>query len=167
MTAPRAAAVLAVALALAACATQPPATTSAAPTPPQAAAIAPAAPTPDVAPPPAVAPTTEVVPTTNPAPKPPHVYWAVRLAPGPKWIAGKPADDQPGIEEHVANLGKWNERGLVYLGGPFLDGTGGMTVLRAKNAKEAKALVDEDPCVRSGLLVPEIHPWLCVYRTGD
>ncbi len=157
MTASRAAAVLVLAFALAACATSAP-PQDAPPTPaPDAVAAEPAAKT-DTPPTPA--------PTPAVAPKP-RVYWAVRMLPGPKWVAGKPPNEQPGIDEHVDNMEKWNERGLLFVGGPYLDGTGGMAVLRVKTAKEAKDLADADPGVRSGLLVPEIHPWLCVFRTGD
>ena len=167
MTARRALATIVVALALAACATQSTPTTDAAP-PAEVVAVEPAAKIdPPQAPAPAATDAATTPPATPPAAPKPRVYWAVRMVPGPKWVAGKPANEQPGIEAHIENMAAWNERGLMYMGGPFLDGTGGMAVLRVKSAAEAKALIDDDPCVRSGLLVPEIHPWLCVYRTGD
>jgi uncharacterized protein YciI len=156
------------ALCLAACATQS-TSTPAAVAPPNAAAAnpRPAEPEPPATPTPPAAPTPVAATTPPAAPKQPHVYWAVRMLPGPAWVAGKPADEQPGIDAHVENLEKLNGRGLVFAAGPFIDGAGGMTVLRVKSAKEAQAIADDDPCVKSGVLKPEVHPWLCVFRSGD
>ena len=50
------------------------------------------------------------------------------------------------------------------MGGPFLDGEGGMAVLEVSSAEEAQKLAKEDPGVVSGVLDPEIHPWLTVFE---
>ena len=103
-------------------------------------------------------------PTMSPKPT---VVFAVRFLPGAKWIAGKPANEQPGIDDHVRNLGQWHDRELLYCGGPFLDGTGGLSVLRVSSLEKANALVAEDPAVRAGLLVSEIHPWLLAFERSE
>jgi uncharacterized protein YciI len=91
---------------------------------------------------------------------PPQVVYAVRHLPGPKWLAGKRPQEQPGIGEHIAHMQGWDEKKILVCGGPFLDGTGGLAVLRAASLEEAESLAKADPSVAAGLLVPEVHPWL-------
>jgi uncharacterized protein YciI len=93
-------------------------------------------------------------------PAPPETIVVVRFAPGPAWVAGKPAHEQPGIGAHVENMKAWAKEGRLRIGGPFLDSTGGMALLDKTSVDEAKALAAADPGVVSGLLVAEVHPWL-------
>jgi uncharacterized protein YciI len=93
--------------------------------------------------------------------------FAVRHTPGPKWVAGTAPNAQPGIEEHIEYVRTLHEHGIVFGAGPFLDGAGGMTVLRAASMDEARAAVEADPAVRRGLLVAEIHPWRLVFEGGS
>lgn len=51
------------------------------------------------------------------------------------------------------------ERGLLVMGGPYLDDSGGMMVSRASSLEEAESLAREDPGVRSGLLRVEVKAW--------
>jgi uncharacterized protein YciI len=97
---------------------------------------------------------------------PPTIY-AVRFNTGPKWVAGKSPFEQPGIREHIANMNAWAEKKVMWFGGPFLDGTGGLCGIRAKDLEEAKKLADDDPCVKSGLFVPEVHPWMLACAPKD
>ena len=90
----------------------------------------------------------------------PQIVYAVRYLPGPKWLAGKPPQQQPGIERHIGHMQGWDEKKILVCGGPFLDGAGGLSVLRAASLEEAETLAKEDPSVAAGLLVPEVHPWL-------
>jgi uncharacterized protein YciI len=94
---------------------------------------------------------------------PPETVYALRFHPGPKWVAGQPPFGQPGIGEHVKNLGAWSAAGKLMFGGPFLDSSGGMAVLRVASMDEAKKLAESDPCVVSGLMTTEIHPWLLAF----
>src|SRR5262245_53775382 len=96
-----------------------------------------------------------------PAPDaPPQIVYAIRHLPGPKWVAGKPPQQQPGIGEHIAHMQSWDQKKILVCGGPFLDGTGGLCVVRAASMEEAEALAKSDPAVAAGLLAPEVHPWL-------
>lgn len=105
----------------------------------------------------ASAPPEEAAPASD---GPPEVAYAVRFLPGPKWVAGKSLKEQPGIGAHIANMQALAEKGALVCGGPFLDGTGGLAVVRAASPQDAEALVRADESVTGGLLVPEIHPWL-------
>jgi uncharacterized protein YciI len=91
---------------------------------------------------------------------PPQVVYAVRYLPGPQWIAGKPPQQQPGIDAHIRHMQGWDDKKILVCGGPFLDGTGGLSVLRAASKEEAESLARADPSVAAGLLVPEVHPWM-------
>ena len=97
--------------------------------------------------------------------RPPETLYAVRFLPGPKWVADKGPMEQPGIGEHAANMGALLQRKVLWCGGPFLDGAGGLAVFRAASLEEATRIASEDPAVASGLLVPEVHPWLLVMRS--
>ncbi len=111
----------------------------------------------------ASAPSKEEAPDAD---APPEVAYAVRFLPGPQWVAGKPLKEQPGIGAHISSMQALAEKGALVCGGPFLDGTGGLAVVRAASPQEADALVRTDESVTGGLLVPEIHPWLLAMAPG-
>ncbi len=94
--------------------------------------------------------------------RPPETLFAVRFLPGPKWVAGKGPMAQPGIMAHAENMESLHERHVLWCGGPFLDSSGGLAVLRVASLDEAKKIAADDPGVKSGLFVPEVHAWLLV-----
>jgi uncharacterized protein YciI len=99
-----------------------------------------------------------------PAGQPP-VYFVLVHSPGPKWQAGLSFQEQPGVDEHVRYMGELFERGLMVMGGPFLDDSGGMMISRTQTIEEARRLARDDPAVRSGLLNVKVHPWLVPMRS--
>lgn len=58
------------------------------------------------------------------------------------------------------------ETGHMQLGGPFLDDTGGMMVMRAASREEAEGFANADPCVKNGLLNVQVKPWMAVFESG-
>ena len=54
-----------------------------------------------------------------------------------------------------------SEKKLI-VAGPCLDGghLRGVSVFRVGSLEEAKALAEDDPAVRAGRLVIELHPWM-------
>jgi uncharacterized protein YciI len=52
------------------------------------------------------------------------------------------------------------ENGLIVMGGPFLDDSGGMMICREQDLEKAKVLAEQDPAVKSGLLKVSIKPWM-------
>ena len=69
-------------------------------------------------------------------------YFVVFHSPGPKWVAGKPYDEQPEFGDHVKYMEECHARGKIVLSGPFMEGVGvmapgGMTVFRAADLAEA------------------------------
>ena len=65
-------------------------------------------------------------------------------------------------DAHLANIRRLYNEGKLDLAGPFLDGGDlqGIFVLNVANMEEAKKLADEDPAVKAGRLILEIHPWM-------
>jgi len=83
------------------------------------------------------------------------------LKKGPKWADTKEADRSSIFKQHLANVIAMLDSGKAIIAGPFGDDTdlAGIFILRAKSTEEGKAWVDEDPAVKAGLLVAEMHPW--------
>jgi uncharacterized protein YciI len=83
------------------------------------------------------------------------------LKKGPKWPATITPETQQILHQHLVNVLKMLDAGQAVAAGPFGDDTdlGGIFILRASSAAEAKTWVDADPAVKAGLLVAELHPW--------
>ena len=50
-------------------------------------------------------------------------------------------------------------KGSMKLAGPLTDNAGGAVLLEVSDEAEAKAIVANDPAVKSGVFVFEMHPW--------
>jgi uncharacterized protein YciI len=91
----------------------------------------------------------------------PPVHFVVFHKPGPAWVAGVDFRQQPGVQAHVAHYAKLHDEGRLELGGPFLDNSGGMMVAALGETVESiTQFAEEDPAVRSGLLVFQVKPWM-------
>lgn len=95
-----------------------------------------------------------------PAGGPPPVYYAFFHSPGPRWAEGTGFREQPGVGAHVRYMAEQLEAGRLVFGGPFLDDSGGMMVLRAESQAEADLIAGNDPTVLDGLLCVEVKPWM-------
>ena len=74
---------------------------------------------------------------------------------------GKGADLRPYLAEHLRWMIGLEKEGKVFASGPFDVGTSGdgMTILRAGNAEEARAIAERDPFVVNGIRTYEIREW--------
>jgi len=77
---------------------------------------------------------------------------------------------QPFLMAHLEYMIALEKRGLVFASGPLSDGEEppsghGLTVLRAANAKEARALAEADPFFKSGLRTFELKEWTIMEGT--
>lgn len=95
----------------------------------------------------------------------PAIYFVLFHTPGPRWQTGAGFREQPGIGRHVGYMREQMEAGRLAIGGPFLDDSGGMMVLRAGTAEEAAAIAHADPTVADGLLSVEVKPWMAAMET--
>jgi uncharacterized protein YciI len=102
--------------------------------------------------------------TAEAVPKPPPVmkqYWFVMLKKGPE--RDQPADEAERIQAgHMANIQSYAERGQLQIAGPFMDDGQwrGIFILDVPDRAAAEAMCADDPAVKAGRLVCEIHPWL-------
>ena len=81
--------------------------------------------------------------------------------PGPSWLQGKTLSEQP-LKEHGKYMLSLYAKGSLKFAGPFTDDAGGAVVLEVAGEDEARTIVAEDPAVKSGVFIHEIHPWALV-----
>ncbi len=97
----------------------------------------------------------------------PESIFAVIHSPGEAWEAEVPFRDQPLVMLHVRYMMELLEQGTLVVGGPFLDDSGGMAVLRADDIEAARKLAAADPSVEAGLLSFELRPWMIAMWDDD
>src|SRR5262249_17401397 len=84
--------------------------------------------------------------------------YLVLYRPGPKWLTGKSIMEQP-LKEHGKYMLSLYIKGSMKLAGPLADNAGGAVLLEVSKEAEATAIVTNDPAVKSGGFVYEMHPW--------
>lgn len=64
-------------------------------------------------------------------------------------------------EGHMANIKKMAASGKLLVAGPMGDRgeLRGIFIFDAKTVDEVKAMAEEDPAIKAGRLVLELHPW--------
>jgi len=97
--------------------------------------------------------------------KEPQIYYVLFHTPGPTWKDGIDFRQQPGVVDHVNYMASFMATDKLAIGGPFLDNTGGMMVLRADSQEEAEAIANADPSVLAGLLKVSVKPWFVPMET--
>jgi uncharacterized protein YciI len=88
----------------------------------------------------------------------PKITFLVIYRPGPTWLTGKSISEQP-LKEHGKYMLSLYVKGSMKFAGPFTDNAGGGVVLEVPDESQAKAIVAEDPAVKSGVFICEMHPW--------
>ncbi len=91
---------------------------------------------------------------------PPPLYYALIHSPGPNWKEGVKPFEQHGIKEHVAHFEAQAEAGKLVIGGPFMDGGGGMMILNVESSEAAAEIANADPAVKAEVLRVQLRPWL-------
>ena len=81
--------------------------------------------------------------------------------PGPNWVEGKPVTAQT-PKEHGKYMLSLFQKGTLKFAGPFTDDAGGAVVLEVADDSEAQSIAAEDPAVKTGVFLYEIHPWRLV-----
>jgi uncharacterized protein YciI len=83
------------------------------------------------------------------------------LVKGPKWTAEETPVLQELQEAHLAHIGEMVRTGALLAAGPLTDnGTIRGILIFKVSVAEAKVLAEQDPAVKAGRLVLELHPWL-------
>jgi uncharacterized protein YciI len=86
--------------------------------------------------------------------------FAVFFRPGPRWDQQRPLAEQDGIAEHPAFLARQFTAGALVMGGPFTDGSGGMSIFEFRDRAALDVALATDESIASGLLVPDVHEWI-------
>lgn len=101
-------------------------------------------------------------------------YYLVLLYRGPNSTGEVTPETQRIQEAHMANIGRMADEGKLIMAGPMAEDEKlrGIFVFRVGSLQEAQALAAEDPAVKAGRLVPEVHPWytaknIRVYPTAE
>ena len=86
--------------------------------------------------------------------------YAVFFRPGPRWDPQRKLAEQDGVAEHPAFLARQFVAGTLVMGGPFTDGSGGMSIFDFRDRAALNAALATDESIASGLLVPDVHEWI-------
>jgi uncharacterized protein YciI len=71
-----------------------------------------------------------------------------------------PEDIGPHADAHLKYLRDMKGKGKVLIGGPIVDFTWGITIIRADTIEEAREIAAGDPGLKTGLLLDfEVFPW--------
>ena len=92
-------------------------------------------------------------------------FYAVLSHPSPA-----PEKLKPLLPAHLEYMIRLEKRGLLFASGPLSDGAGppsgaGLTILRAANTEEARALAEADPFVVNRLRTYELKEWTIMEGT--
>jgi uncharacterized protein YciI len=101
-------------------------------------------------------------PQAAPAPGEMMTYQMVLLKKGPTPAPESAEARQKLADEHLGKLAELNRKRVNVLYGPVTD-VGhllGMAILAVSSADEAKKIFDDDPLVKSGVMVAEVRPWM-------
>jgi len=60
---------------------------------------------------------------------------------------------------HLENLRSLSEEGSLMIAGPFADRSGGVLVMKADSAEQARRIAEQDPAVQAGRLIVRVRPW--------
>src|SRR5205085_6777973 len=78
----------------------------------------------------------------------PKITFLIIYRPGPAWLPERSVSEQP-LKEHGKYMLGLYVKGSMKLAGPLTDNAGGAVVLAVADESEAKAIVTEDPAVKS------------------
>lgn len=87
-------------------------------------------------------------------------YFAVRMDPGRLWDPARPAREQAFWDGHSRHMDALLEEGAVVLGGPFIDRTGSLVIVRARDIGHVREMFRDDPwTVHDVLVAGEVKAW--------
>ncbi len=89
-------------------------------------------------------------------------YVFVILKTGPKDAAYKGKERSDIFAGHMANIGRLAEEGKLTVAGPFGKndkGYRGLYIFNTTTIEEAQRIVETDPAVKSGILIPDMTLW--------
>ena len=92
-------------------------------------------------------------------------YFLVLLRRGPAWTPEKTAETKAIFEGHMANIEAMAATGKLLIAGPIdappedRTALAGIFLFDVATKPEVESLIANDPAIKIGRLVPEIHTW--------
>jgi len=89
-----------------------------------------------------------------------YVLCILKTGPKDADFKGKPRDDI--FAGHMANIGRLADEGKLAVAGPFMKNEKayrGLYIFNVATIEDAQKLVETDPAVKSGILVPDLTLW--------
>jgi uncharacterized protein len=104
-------------------------------------------------------------PAARATPSQAPALYMIRYRPGPSYRPGTPLLKQD-LREHGKYMQGLAKRGVMIAAGPTLAEPGGLVLVQAASLEEARALMQNDPAVRSGIFVGEVSDWRPMFDPG-
>jgi uncharacterized protein YciI len=104
------------------------------------------------------------------SPSPTDVYYLVLLRPSPTRKPIAPAEMEPLMSAHMANIRSMADRGVLVSAGPFDDKPAtisGLFLFKTASLDEARRIASEDPTVTANRNVVEAYAWRGPRGVGD
>ena len=86
------------------------------------------------------------------------MHFVVIYSPGPAWSKYE-SDREEVLWEHIKYQRELFDARKLVIGGPFLNGEGGMSILNVRSREEAEQIVGNDPGVVSEFYVTEMRAY--------
>lgn len=68
-------------------------------------------------------------------------------------------EEMAAMAQHLQYAKELFDAGKIVLGGACTDGAYGIIVFRAESEEEAQGIFNNDPAVRAGIVIAELHPY--------
>ena len=91
--------------------------------------------------------------------------YVLLYAPGPAWKQGVPMRDQ-GLGPHLAYMQKLRDERRLFAAGPLMDSNGGLIIIRAASAGDARDIMDHDPAILAHIFTGRIESWRAAVDSG-
>lgn len=74
---------------------------------------------------------------------------------------------EQGLGPHAGYMQQLQTEGRLFAGGGYASDDGGMAIVTAASAEEARAILAADPAITSGIFVAELRHWRVRFRTEE
>lgn len=88
-------------------------------------------------------------------------HFLILYSPGPAWKKdhGIGGEDLMAHGDYMHSL---HQQNILIEGGPFMDDSGGMTLITVDDKAQAESIVAKDPAVINGVFTAVLRPWMRV-----
>jgi len=91
-------------------------------------------------------------------------YFVLLYGRGENWKGNENWDKQD-LMAHGKYMATLQAQGVLLRGGPFDDGSGGMSVIAVETEEDAKNIIENDPVIQNKVFSVRLIPWLIAFET--